>query len=236
MGRGPFGRLVAFVCAFCAAIVWPLLPALAACAPAPDALLILDVSSSMQRPVARGVSRLMLARDAINQTVAMVAPDARIALRFYGSETQNANTACTDSSLKVPFAPAARNAGPIRLALADAHARGVTPIAYALEQAFADFTDPSIDHTIILISDGGEDCGGNPCNDAVALHQHGFVVNAIGFGADAAGARQLQCIAAAAGGQYYAVPVALQLQDKLMQALGVCPIALGPGPRQRLAG
>jgi Ca-activated chloride channel family protein len=133
--------------------------------------------------------------------------------------------------LKVPFAPAATNAAVIKLALADSHARGVTPIAFALEQAVADFGENSLGHTIVLVSDGGEDCNGDPCATAAMLHSEGFVINTVGFGTDVQGGRQLQCIARASGGQYFPVPVAVQLQDKLMQALGICPIALGPTRR-----
>ena len=209
----------------------PVAPALAVCAPTHDALLILDSSSSMLRRSAGGETRFMLARQVIDQTIDLFPPDARIALRLYGSEAQPGVGNCRDSVLKVPFAPAATNAALVKLALAQSHARGVTPIAYALEQAMADFNEESIDHTIVMVSDGGEDCGGKPCDTASALHAKGYVINTIGLGVDVQGGRQLQCIAAASGGQYFNVPIAAQLQDRLMQALGICPVAMLPSRR-----
>jgi Ca-activated chloride channel family protein len=217
-----------FALAFAAATVAPLAPAVAACSPSRDALLILDASYSMLRRLNTGMTRFAAARDVIDQTVDLFPADARIALRVFGSGAQTGRNDCRDTVLKVPFAPAATNAALIKLALAESHARGVTPIAFTLQQAAGDFHDSSISRTIVLVSDGAEDCNGDPCGAAAALYAAGFVINTIGFGTSVQGSRQLQCIAKATGGEYYAVPVAAQLQDKLMQALGICPVALGP--------
>jgi Ca-activated chloride channel family protein len=233
--RAHVRHAVPFALALLAATTAPLAPALAVCTPDRDALLILDASYSMLSRAGNGMTRFTLARQVIDQTVDLFPPDARIALRLYGSAAQAVRMDCRDSVLMVPFAPAAKNGALIKLALADAHARGVTPIAYALEQAAGDFRDDSIGRTIVLVSDGGEDCNGDPCATAAALHDQGLVINTIGLGVDVRGGRQLQCIAKASGGQYYAVPVAAQLQDKLIQALGICPVALGPTLRPEAA-
>jgi Ca-activated chloride channel homolog len=137
--------------------------------------------------------------------------------------------------LKVPFAPASINRSAIKLALADTHARGVTPIAFALQQASEDFPAQASERVIVLLSDGGEDCNGDPCATAAQLHALGFVINTVGLLTDVQGSRQLQCIARVGGGQYFGVPTAVQLTDKLMQALGICPIALGPARREATA-
>ena len=76
-----------------------------------------------------------------------------------------------------------------------------------------------------MISDGAESCGGEPCAVAVALADEGFVINTIGLGTDVRDQLQLRCVAMATGGEYFHVPVAAELQEKLAEALGVCPVA-----------
>ena len=221
-----------------AALALPLLPtgAVAACIPNDhNALLIFDASYSMLRRVANGVSRFQLARQSVNDTIDLFPDKAEIALRLYGSMTQAQRMDCTDTLLKVPFAPASQNRAIIKSALADTHARGVTPIAFALKQAAEDFPGNASERIIVLLSDGGEDCNGDPCATAAVLHSQGFVINTIGLLTDPVGYRQLQCIARVGGGQFFNVPTALQLTDQLMQAMGICPVALGPVRRDPYA-
>jgi Ca-activated chloride channel family protein len=216
-------RVVALVVA--ATVSLQLSPAWAACTPVGDALLILDASSSMLRVTSSGATRFNLARQAISATVDLFPNEASIALRLYGSQTQAVRRNCSDSVLAVPFSTASRNRSAIKLALASSHARGLTPIAYALQEARKDFSSAATGRTIILISDGGESCGGEPCAIAVALADEGFVINTIGLGTDVRDQLQLRCVAMATGGEYFNVPVAAELQEKLAEALGVCPVA-----------
>jgi len=215
----------------------PLLPtaALAVCLPREhDALLIFDASYSMLRRVSNGVSRFQAARQSVNDTLDLFPDNALVALRLYGSLTPAQRMDCSDTLLKVPFAPAASNRRVIKAVLADTHARGVTPIAFALEQAAEDFPSDAPERIIVLLSDGGEDCNGDPCAVAAGLHVQGFVINTIGLFTDPIGYRQLQCIARVGGGQFFHVEAAVQLTDTLMQAMGICPVALAPARRDWL--
>jgi Ca-activated chloride channel family protein len=193
------------------------------------ALLMLDASYSMKRLVTRaGTSRFNVAREALSGFVDRFPPAGYLALRFYGSEHLVTRNHCQDSQLVVPFAPAEENIEPIKSALAQAHARGVTPLAYALEQAGRDFPARAIERLIVIVSDGLESCGGNPCAAAASLGRQGFVINTVGFLADRDARRQLQCIADATGGQYFHVSVTIGLQEKLEEAFAGCPIAVLP--------
>jgi Ca-activated chloride channel family protein len=174
------------------------------------------------------MTRFTAARASILATLDLLPDDAVVGLRLYGSVSQAARMSCTDTVLAVPFATARRNRETMKAVLANTHARGVTPIAFTLEAAAADFTETSFNRTIILVSDGGETCGGSPCTTAATLAKAGFVINTVGFFADAAGKRQLQCIATASGGTFFNTPTAVQLPDQLAKAMGICPIALGP--------
>jgi len=219
-----YGR---FATAMTAALAGPLMAVAEACVP-PDraALLILDASYSMRRGVARtGTNRFNLARQAVAAVVNLFPPEGYLALRFYGSESQSIREDCLDTKLAVPFAPAAENRDAILLALADAHARGLTPIAYALQQAVSDFPGGDLDKLIIVVSDGIEACAGDPCGAAIELGALGFTIHTVGFVVNRSARAQLQCIAAVTGGTYFDVPVAVQLPDKLKEAFSACPIA-----------
>jgi Ca-activated chloride channel family protein len=139
---------------------------------------------------------------------------------------------CQDTVLKVPFAQAATNRSFITAALAATHARGLTLIAHALRQAASDFTNNVAGRTIVLISDGAESCGGDPCITAIRLAGEGFVINVIAFNADPLPGRKLMCIAKGTGGEFSSARTAAQLQDRLVRALGVCPIAFAPSRAQ----
>jgi Ca-activated chloride channel family protein len=210
----------------------PLGSAAQACSLSDHAVLILlDASYSMLNRVAGGNTRFGVARNSVSAVVDLLPDDGFVALRFYGSQTPVEKLDCRDSVLAVPFAPALVNREPIKLALAAAHARGSTPIAYSLLQAVADFPQDNLERTIILVSDGGESCEGDPCSVAAALHGQGFVVNTVGFMIGGLARAQLRCIASATGGQYFDVPVAVALSDGLRQAFGECPVAALPTPR-----
>ena len=221
-----YGR---FLVALTAALAIPAIPAAEACIP-PDraALLILDASYSMRRGVARtGTDRFNLARRAVVAVVDLFPPDGQLALRFYGSQSQTIREDCTDTTLAVPFAPAAVNRDAILQALSDAHARGLTPIAYALHQAVTDFPDDDdLDKVIIVVSDGIESCYGDPCGAATELGLMGFMVHTVGFVVSREARAQLQCVANVTGGTYFDVPVAVQLPDTLKEAFSACPIAM----------
>jgi Ca-activated chloride channel family protein len=207
-----------------------LAPVAQACEPR-DALLILDASESMTRNSGSGPPRMSVARRAVQAALDIFPDDARIALRLYGSQAGAGVRNCEDSVLVVGFAPAATNRIEITEAMSRVRARGLTPIEYALEEAAGDFPEDAT-RTIILVSDGRESCGGDPCAAAAKLATQGFVINTVGFQVDRVGQSQLMCIAKASGGQYFDVPVAVGLADKLREALSNCVVA-GIGTRLR---
>jgi Ca-activated chloride channel family protein len=196
-----------------------------------DVLLILDSSESMARNSGSGPPRMSVARRAVQEAIDIFPDDAGIALRLYGAQAGAGVRNCEDSVLAVSFAPAATNRIKITEALSRVRARGLTPIQYALDEAEGDFPEDAM-RTIILVSDGRESCGGDPCATAARLATRGFVINTVGFQVDRVGRSQLMCIAKASGGQYFDVPVAVGLADKLREALGNCVVA-DTGTRHR---
>src|SRR4030095_5008190 len=101
-------------------------------------------------------------------------------------------------------------------------AQGYTPITHVLQLAATDFpSNTAGERFIVLVSDGKETCEGDPCAAARALAASGgkLVIHTIGFGVDSAARLQLQCIASATGGTYFAAENAAQLTKVLGQAV-----------------
>lgn len=108
-----------------------------------------------------------------------------LALRVYGHQKNYPPPDCYDTKLEVPFAP--RNIPAIKNKILELTPRGTTPIAYSLQQTVNDF--PPCDNCrniIILITDGLEECGGDPCEASAELQKHGIAMKPfiIGIGRD----------------------------------------------------
>lgn len=108
-----------------------------------------------------------------------------LALRMYGHQKAYPPQDCDDTKLEVPFAK--DNLDKIKRKLRTTVPSGTTPIATALEYAGSDF--PPCDNcrnVIILITDGIEECKGDPCAVSQALQKQGIVLRpfVIGIGKD----------------------------------------------------
>jgi Ca-activated chloride channel family protein len=107
----------------------------------------------------------------------------QLALRVYGHQKTYPPQDCNDTRLVVPFAD--KNAMRIKNQLRYIKPKGTTPIAFALEQAAGDFPDcDNCRNIIILITDGLEECGGDPCAVSRDLQKRGIALKpfVIGIG------------------------------------------------------
>lgn len=96
----------------------------------------------------------------------------QIALRVYGHQKVYPPADCNDTKLEVPFAP--DNFVKVKNCIQGIIPKGTTPLAYSLSQTVNDF--PPCDNCrniIILITDGIEECGGDPCEASKLLQKHG---------------------------------------------------------------
>ncbi len=177
-------------------------------------VLVLDASGSMKEPHGDGRTRFQAAVSAMRQVVGSLPDDVEVGLRIYGSRIPDGPGSCKDSELVVPVGPTDTQA--LRSALGKARPLGNTPIAYSLEQAATDLPD-SGSRTIVLVSDGEESCGGDPCKVARDLSQQGLDlhVDVVGFQVDAAARNQLTCVAQAGRGTFYDAPDADALVSQL---------------------
>lgn len=112
-------------------------------------------------------------------------PNLELALRVYGHQKQYPPQDCDDSKLEIPFAK--DNINKIKYRLKTLVPKGTTPISTSLELAANDFTPcDNCRNIIILITDGLEECGGDPCAVSKALQKKGIALKPfiIGIGKD----------------------------------------------------
>jgi hypothetical protein len=181
--------------------------------------IVLDVSGSM-RAAAGDVSRMEAAQRAVRATVEAIDPSSNVALRLYGHRlpAEPKEASCRDTELVIPFGKLDR--ARFIAAVESAKPLGQTPLAFALEQAAADFGQVGEEAVaIILVSDGEESCGGDPAKVACALRQRGLelTVHTVGFDVNAVARQQLQAVASCTGGEYRDARNAGELAESLRQ-------------------
>ena len=108
-----------------------------------------------------------------------------MALRVYGHQKQFPPQDCNDTKLEVPFSK--DNVARIKHVIRSIIPKGTTPIAFSLQQCINDF--PPCDNcrnVVVLITDGIEECGGDPCAVSYELQKKGIVLKPfiIGIGKD----------------------------------------------------
>lgn len=162
-------------------------------------LFLLDASGSMYAKWENS-DRMNVAKDLLAHLVDSLEhyENLEVALRVYGHQSGRERNDCKDTKLEVPFAK--DNSGSIKKKLAQIVPRGNTPITYSLLQAAGDFPSDKSRNVIILITDGLESCGGDPCAVSLALQKKRIFLRPfiIGIGIAPEYEQQLSCI-----GQYF---------------------------------
>jgi Ca-activated chloride channel family protein len=125
-------------------------------------------------------------------------PNVELALRVYGHQKPFPPQDCDDTKLEVPFGKG--NISTIQEVIKNLDPKGTTPIARSLELCANDFPQAKGRNIIILITDGIEECGGDPCAATVALQKKGIFLKpfVIGLGLDEALKKSFDCV-----GRYY---------------------------------
>ena len=160
-------------------------------------LFIYDASNSMNGSWQKG-KKHTIAQKLLSETIDEMQniPNLETALRVYGHQKYYRNGQdCNDTKLEVPFA--AKNAKQIKTKLKSITPKGTTPIAMTLEKSAEDFPPCSnCRNIIILITDGIEECGGDPCAISMKLQRQGIVLKpfVIGIGLDVNFKKSFECL------------------------------------------
>ena len=203
MKNKPARRLVAFLA----------LLAAAGLAQAAEPLLyyILDGSGSMWGRV-EGKTKIEVAKDTLGDLIAQMPSGVHTGLTVYGHRRKGD---CNDIQELVPPGPADK--ARVTEVMRAITPKGKTPIAATLRQVAERVKTREGETTVVLVSDGIETCGADPCQATRALKESGarFIVHVVGFDVGRKATEQLQCIAAAGGGRYFAAGNAGELAQAL---------------------
>jgi Ca-activated chloride channel homolog len=161
-------------------------PAFKKTPPVTRILFIFDASQSM---LGRWQSdtKFNIAKRIISEMLDSIAnlKNTEFALRVYGHQYQYPPQVCSDTKLEVPFAPG--NTGKIKSRLRTITPKGTTPLAFSLEQSAKDFPPcTNCRNIVVLITDGMEECSGDPCAVSKMLQKNGIILKPfiIGIGQD----------------------------------------------------
>ncbi|MCW3076477.1 MAG: hypothetical protein JWO32_1086, partial [Bacteroidetes bacterium] len=182
-------------------------------------LFIFDDSYSMYAPWNSNI-KIEVAKKVMSEFLDSLRniPDLQLALRCYGHTTFfKPERNCKDSKLEVPFADAKTNYLKIKQRINKLEPLGTTPIAYSLGECAADFTPCSnCRNIVVLITDGIEECNGDPCKVSLELQKKGIFLRpfVIGVGLDVKFADVFGCM-----GKYYDVSNEANFKDVLKLVL-----------------
>jgi Ca-activated chloride channel family protein len=159
-------------------------------------LFILDESNSMTANWESG-KKIDVAIEILTKLVDSIKTieNVEMALRMYGHQSPVTPQDCNDTKLEIPFG--AGNADKINLKIRTTKPKGTTPIARSLEECGNDFPPcNNCRNIIILITDGIEACGGDPCKIALTLQNKGITIKPfiIGIGLDVKFKSAFECI------------------------------------------
>ncbi len=180
-----------------------------------DLLFLLDGSGSMWGQI-DGVAKITTAKRALSGLIGDLAPDTNVGLMAYGHRREGD---CTDTEILYPVS--SYDTALLAPVIDAITPRGKTPIASALRMAADAIPQSDRPANVLLISDGLETCGGDPCAAAGELAERGIDtrVHVVGFDLTEQENAALQCIAENGGGNYYAANDADGLVDAINRAV-----------------
>ncbi|UTW65791.1 VWA domain-containing protein [bacterium SCSIO 12643] len=160
-------------------------------------LFIYDGSNSMNGKW-EGQSKHVTAKNLLNTALDSLrnVENLQVALRVYGhNKSYLTGQECNDTKLEVPFKN--NNFDEIKAKMAQIRPKGTTPIALSLERSKDDFPYcKDCRNIIILITDGIEECNGDPCAVSLALQKNNIILKpfVIGLGLKDDFKKQFKCV------------------------------------------
>ncbi len=203
-----------------------------------DAMIVFDASGSMSgdgwgygSESAGSVPRIDKVRTAMREILPSITRFRRVGLITYGSGAWN------QCSIHLEFKPMPNAADRIMASIDALRPAGRTPLTAAVVQA-ADALD--FHHKpgrIVVLTDGEETCGGQPCDMSAKLHAEAeqLTIDVIGLRVQNyawmgdQGILDAKCLAEKNGGQYLPVDTLAGLREALEKTLG-CPMVTEATP------
>lgn len=196
-----------------------------------ETLFVVDFSASMNEKMGY-TPKIYLTIDAIQEILDKSGNEMKIGLRIFGNNDLEIkdfspeglrsikDKVCTASKLILPIARF--NTRNISDSLSFRSPKGVTPIGYSLRQAVQnDFSIGSHLKHIILVTDGEENCGDDPCAYIKHLSEtrKDIKVDVIGISLNDNALLQSKCIATYSNGNVYNINSPEDFKIKMKMAL-----------------
>jgi hypothetical protein len=194
-----------------------------------NVLFMLDCSYSMKDKLGGQTQKLEAAKQVMQNALARIPGDINLGLRVFGQGYGGASGMttipaidCRQTALLVPLGQGNRRT--IIEKVRNLKPFGMTPLEYALHQAAEDdLAGVQGTKTIILVTDGEDTCGGDPCRYIRMLPLLGIhlKVDVVGLDLkrDHSARAQLNCIAEGSGGKYYDASTAAELIDSVSNSV-----------------
>jgi len=191
---------------------------------ADDVVFVLDASNSMNKLLAVK-TRIDAAKDALEELVSGIGPGHNVGLMVYGHRINQANEveSCQDIELLFPVGPMDESIRGLMLsAIESITAQGKTPLADSLVTAANALAQSGRGGSIVLISDGEGNCGGQQLVVAqmIATMEPPISVHVIGLAIEPDAGESLQEIVTITGGSYWNVEEANGLLEALFALAG----------------
>lgn len=189
-----------------------------------NVLVALDASGSMVGKV-EGGTKLDVAKSAIARFVGELPKTTQVGLTVFGHQGSNkeADKAVSCAGIDTIYPLSQLNDVQFTQAVDSFRANGYTPMAATLErlnQNLSTYDSATNQNIVYIVSDGTENCDGDPVAAARQLHASNAkaIVNVIGLNVNRADGRQLKAVAAAGGGEYFSARNADELNEVLERA------------------
>ncbi len=177
----------------------------------------LDGSRSMWGVVG-GTPKYMMVHGAFANALASPerAPDHTFGLVAFGNRSPSS---CSD--INVLVRPDAGDPGAFLDAIKGIRPWGMTPISRVLQTAANQVPDGSPERNILLITDGIDNCRGDPCSIAAALHANDrpAIIDVIALDVPQQDSARLACIAENSTGTFHNVTTRAELDGALAEIL-----------------
>ncbi len=191
-----------------------------------NVLILIDSSMTMKQGMDGSYTskldeKMAVAKRVLQDTLGVIPEHVKVGLRVFGGSTSaDTDVACKQTALLVPIAT--NNRHTLLNAAFGLTPAGMTPLAYALSRVPDDFQDLSGVRRVVLISDGMDTCGGDPCALIKKLSSLGYrmKIDIVGLGLkhDKISRDELNCLAENSGGKYFDADTAAELAKALNKA------------------
>jgi Ca-activated chloride channel homolog len=190
------------------------------------AMIVFDGSGSMMATT-DGQSRLESAKLAMARVVPPVSAIRPVGLTVYSGNFNRCD------NVRLLVTPVLGSGQSILDALGDVQPGGATPLGAAVRRGASYFREQAQAATLVVVTDGEENCGDNICQLAgeIAHGQPPLEVHVIGYALDSRQDRSLRCLPSRNGGRYTTVNTTDELAEALQQALSCPAVSQAPAGR-----